>query len=138
MRLELPVLFPARLRQIERIVVGLDDDFAGAGDGIDHVRDVEAERRIATAVVAEPGAVDPYVGGVVDRTELEEQPLAGSGTRHFDVPPIPGHAVQAGVRDAARERLRRERNPNPIAPLDLFGGAPRALGVDGELPLAVQ
>jgi hypothetical protein len=71
-RLQLPILLAARLREVVRIVFGANDDHA-AGRWRER-GDVEGERRVTAVVRSGVHAIHPYGCPVVHRPEME-QPL---------------------------------------------------------------
>ena len=104
MRVELPILFAARLREILWIIVSAYDDFAVARVGHQR-RDIKRERRVATLVFTDSRAVDPHRRGVIDSAEPEHQTLMGCHGWHLDVTSIPTSAIKPGIRDATRPRF---------------------------------
>ena len=102
-RLEQPVLLAARLGEVVRIVVGAHDDRRRRRGRASAVGDVDRERRVAALVPPDERAVDPDRRRVVDRAEVEQQPLAGCERGRLERAPVPAR------RD--RSRCRRCRSP---------------------------
>jgi hypothetical protein len=100
-----PILLTARLGQIERIVLGADDDDERRG-GIQVRRELDREGRVAALVRAGRAAVHPDRRLIVDRAKVQEQPLGRLDRRRPDGAPVPDDAVEVGVVDAARWRFR--------------------------------
>lgn len=108
------------------------------GEGVLRARDgigVERERRVATLVVAEVAAVQPDVGDIVDRSELEG---------HRSTGPLGGHgepATQPGVvLDPVGGRVEgpRDRHRRPCAVVVGRVYPSGRLGLDGrQRPTAV-
>jgi hypothetical protein len=70
-------------------------------------------------------AIDPDVGPIVDRAEMEHELPAAIGRRDLNGPPVPDHRVVPGVADAARARLRRKRDYH--RPIERVGSLEPAL-----------
>jgi hypothetical protein len=135
-RLELPVLFATRLREVGRIVVRPQDDRLGAVH--QQIGEVERERRIAPLVAAGERAVHPYGRRPVHGAEVKEQALVLLQRLGFEGAAIPAPAVEAGIAHAARLRLGREGDDDLAVPLHLLGRAPAGVRVDDEIPGPVQ
>ena len=92
MRLELPILFAARLSQVARIVVGPDDQQVLAFVGVERVGDVRLERRIPA-----------FVGN--DERVRRPKPSRGS------LPPRSATASVPGCPNTGDSNLRRYQQP---------------------------
>jgi hypothetical protein len=103
-RLELPVLFAARLGGFGRVVFHHHGD-ALLAPGVQHRGDVGPEGGVAAFVARHEAAVHPHLREIVDGAEVEQQPTA-VGARP-EVALVPADGVVAAVADAARPRLRR-------------------------------
>jgi len=136
-RLRLPVLLAARLRQVGRLVLRPDDDLLLALRQ-EEAGDVDGERRVSALVARDRQAVDPDRRGVVDGAEAQEQPVPVRQRRRLEGAAIPARAIEAALADAARRRLRRERHADLRLPRDVSGYAPACFGVEREVPDAVQ
>ena len=101
MRLELPVLLAPRLAEIERIVLGAEDDLALTP--VERLlRDVELERRVAADVLTESRPVHPHLGQVIHRAKVQYEALTGQQDWRLDPPTIPARTIEAGVLNTAR------------------------------------
>jgi len=131
-----PVLLAARLLEVERVVERAHDELllAVAQD----VRDVDAERDPAALVHGEPLAVHPDRRLVVDGPEAQPQAAAVRDRRRAERPPVPAGPEHAGVADAAGRGLRGERHPDLTVERDAAGHARPCVGVERELPAAVE
>ena len=136
MRLELPVLLAARLREIGWIVFRPDDDLAARA--AQEIRDVQGERRVPALMATGHRAVEPDGRGVIDRAEVQEQAIAGREWRHLDHAPVPARVVEPGVSDTTLDRLRRKRHHDPAIPGDIAGPLVSSVTVQRKLPDAVQ
>jgi hypothetical protein len=105
-----PILLAARLRQIERLILGADGDHLSAIPERQYRGDIARERGVPAVVPDHQPAIDPDVGPIVDRPEMEHQLPAAVGRRDLHRPSIPDHRVIPGVADPACPRLRRERD----------------------------
>jgi hypothetical protein len=106
-----PVLLAAGLREIVRIVLDADDDLESAR----RIRDLCGERGMPALVLGDVLAVHPDVGPVVDCSEVEQQAAAREMSRGGDLlstyrAAVPHDAMEAGIADARRLRLRGERH----------------------------
>ena len=117
-RLLLPVLLAARLRQIERLILGADDDHLVTVAGRQHRGDVGGEWGVPTFVPGDQPAIDPDVGAVVDRAEMEHELPAAVVRRDLNGAPVPDDRVVPGVADAAGSRLRRKRDDHRPVEMD--------------------
>ncbi len=111
---------------------------------------------MASFVVSHEPAVDPDVGAVVDRAEMEQESLAAVFRSNLDRPPVPDNRVIPRVTNTAGLRLRRKRHhhspierirtvePAVIQPgiVVVIGKRPRTAQVDptgaGELRARVE
>src|SRR3954470_881496 len=95
MRLELPVLLAARLGEIVRIVFRADHDFARRVAG-EKRSDVDGEGCVAAVMRAGDHTIDPDLGAVIDRAEVEQPAARGVGRGQRDRAAIPAGAEEAG------------------------------------------
>src|SRR4029078_3858222 len=108
-RVQLPVLLSARLREIVRVVEGADHEFLlGAVRQVR--RDVNGEGRVAAFVSTGKPAVYPDGRDVVDCTEIQQQALAVGETGARNGSAVPARAEEAAFADTAQRRFWRERN----------------------------
>ena len=105
MRRDLPVLLAARFGEVVRVVFGANDELDRGLIGASG--DVERERRIAALVAAEASAVDPDGGVVVDRAEVQQDPVALLDRWQNQRRAIPARAQE--------RRYRRCRSPTFLA-----------------------
>jgi hypothetical protein len=103
---ELPVLLPAGLGDIEWIVLRPHHESARAV-AVERVGHIERERGVAALVVPEQRAAQPDRAPVVDGAEVQDRAAAGCGWRS-DRPPVPDDRVKPRVVDAGCRRFRRE------------------------------
>src|SRR5205085_2256122 len=118
-RLQLPVLLPAWLGEIGRIVVGTHYQRLRTVRR-EQVRNVLAERGVAPLVLDRKTTVDPDAGGVIYGPKMKNQPLALPKLRRFKCPAVPAGPEEASESDAARRCFRRERHLNAGIPFDLI------------------
>jgi hypothetical protein len=136
-RLGLPVLLPARLGQIQRVVVDAhDDDLLGLGG--EPRGDVEGEGRVPSLVTSGELAVHPDLGLVVHRAERQVQPRRSPGRGELEHAAVPNDRVVASLLDAARRGLGWKGDED--LPVEDFGAPrptfldPTILVVEGEAP----
>ncbi len=141
-RWRLPILLAARLAEVVRIVLGPHHDHGGRRSDGQRRRDVCLERRVPALVPGHVDAVDPNIGAIIDRPEVEQESLVILACERvkIDLAPVPDHAMRTGIVDAAGRRLRRKRRrdraverggvrlPMPVPP--------DVVRVEGELPFA--
>ena len=123
-RMLAPVLFAARLRHVERIVLDTDDEVVVAG-GVQCFGDIEGERRVTAFVRADPVTVDPDDGPIVHGAESEHQPAAGAVTggdqiRGRQHAVIPERLMEARVVNLGGGGFGRERDEDRTAQMRLL------------------
>jgi hypothetical protein len=74
---------------------------------------------------------------VIDRAEVEDQPLVVGELRRFERPPIPARLEVPRLLDAAGRGLRRERDADRLLELDRVERR-LSVGVDRKIPRAVE
>jgi hypothetical protein len=135
-RLGLPVLLAARLREVERVVVRHHRDGL-ASRRVERERDVGPERRVPAFVRRDEVPVDPDAREVVDGAEVQQDAVVAR--RRVELALVPAREVEAGVPDPARRRLGRERDLDRQRPVvDVRRPAVPPLVVERETPAAVE
>lgn len=71
-----------------------------------HIGDIGAEGRVATPVLGHQMPVHPHPGGVVHRTEMQQQAFT-RGLRGAEATPVPEDPVETRVADTAGPGLGR-------------------------------
>ncbi len=104
MRVTLPVLLPSRLHQIVRIVERAHDDFLLRIAGQER-RHIDGEGRVSALVRPGQPPVDPDGRGMVDRAEVQQQPIASGEAWCHDCASVPTRAIESCVADAAQRRF---------------------------------
>jgi hypothetical protein len=112
MRMVLGALLAARLQAGAVVVLGTDGH--GVLAGLQPLRDVERERRIAAPVLAGRLAVDPDFGLVVDRAEVQQNAAACPGFRQAEGAPVPDRRHEIEAADAGQSALRAEGHQDGI------------------------
>ncbi len=136
-RLQLPILLAAGLREIGRVVFGPDHDgLRPLWQKV--VGDVRKKGRIAAGVFGREFAVDPNPGAVIDRAEMQDQSLAINQQRCLKGAAVPDIRVKAGIGNAARFRLGAEGNHDLAIPDDVVRRAGGRVMVQSEIPFAVE
>jgi hypothetical protein len=93
-----PVLLASRLVGVDRVVLSAYDEQVLLAPGQQGVGQVGRERGLPALVRHHQLPVTPHLGVVVDRTEMQQDPLAGRATgdelvvRHR--PAVPHHRVE--------------------------------------------
>ena len=146
-RLGLPVLLAARLTGVQWPVLGPHDEKGVLAVARQRPRDIEREGDVPALVLPHEPAVDPHARPVVDRAEVQQDPLSlGRSTSAGQVvggdrARVPHDRVVAGLPDAGETALGREGNGDG-ALADAAGGPvpiQSRLGVVvGEVPGPVQ
>src|SRR5688572_13433158 len=111
-----PILLAARLRQVERIILGPDNDFAPFLEG--GIRHIEGKRCAAALMLSRVDAVDPYGRAVIDGPEMQQPPIAVVSDRQLDAAPIPADAEKTRVADATGRGFRCKRYGDLLRPAD--------------------
>ena len=133
-------LFAGRLQGGTKLVNRVDHQFVVAvARGVGDFKD---KGGVAAAMLAEELAIQPDAGGVIHRTEVQQEPLAAQCRRNLEMPPIPN--MRQVVRRQAKARelaLRAEGHNDSLR--EVTAGSPAALlalslGINLELPLAIQ
>src|SRR5260370_14189706 len=120
----LPGLFAARQAAVGGPVVGPHDQLvvAATHDG----GDVGAEWRMATLVARHFDVIAPDGGVVVDRTEMQHQPIR---VRSLEAAPVPDRVVERALADARQHGLVGEGHDDRSIEIGC---------VEGELPRAIE
>ena len=103
-RFQLPVLFAARLGEIDRVIVDAHDNLELAGGG-DERRDVERERRVATFVRAHSDAIHPDRGRIIHGAEMKNQPTIRRGVGPNGLAAIPARTDRSRCRRCHSRRI---------------------------------
>ena len=121
-------------RRVQRVVLGAEHQDVLIAAVAQQVGDVNVERRLTAGVLAHQDAVEPHVGVVVDRAEVQQRAVTGGVAAHQvrsrDRASVPDHRVEAGVVHAGGPGLGRERHG------DRGGEASLGVHVEPPLPLA--
>jgi hypothetical protein len=120
MRLEFPILLAARLRQIAGIVSDANNNLLHRGVKPEGAREVDAERRVTTLVLAHLGAVYLDDGVIIDSLKVHQKSLLVLKVRSFECLAIPNSGVEAGFGYPACLRLGAERNCDLPIPPNVF------------------
>ncbi len=137
MSLLVPVLLAARLLKIVRIVIGPDNHFLLSLDQVVGYIDVKAG--VSPFMRANPMAVDPDVGDVVNCAKVQQQPLSLAELWRGEVAAIPAAMEKPLGLDTTGGRLGREGHVDrAIPPFYCFGILLAAIPVEGEIPRAIQ
>ena len=136
MRLELPVLLAARLRQIVRVVLSMHRHCLRARR-IEQVCDVRPKWRVPAFVRHRKAVVDPDLRRVIDRAEPQDHSTVVRNQRELSL--VPARAMQSAVADAARSRFGRKRHHDFQWPLENFRGLRKgAVIIKAKAPFAIQ
>lgn len=141
-RFQLPVLLATRLSDVPGLVLGPDDHHLLSLAG-QLLGDVQREGRMATLVVTDVASVDPHRGPVVDRSEVQVQPLVRRYWGCQELPAIPDHRVVARVVDAGGRAWLGGEGHDDLTVERCVGQVPPSrdtlIGIiDGEPPRAAE
>jgi hypothetical protein len=136
-RFQLPILLAARLCQVVGIVLGAHNQCLRTA-AAQIIGNIDLERRVAAFMAGEQRAVEPDRRAIIDRAEVQDQPLPGTELRRVEAAAIPARLVKAGVMDAAGRSFRREGHNDLRVPRDLIDLLPSALGIESKIPAAVK
>ncbi len=103
---------------------------------VQHARDVDVEAVVPAAMGGDLAAVHPDLGVVVDRAEVQQQPLALPAVRHGEGPAVP-HPVLVPL-DSGQRRLDRVRHQDLLGQWLARSAAASPRLAAGELPEAVE
>ncbi len=109
MSLQLPVLLASGLAQVQRVVVGPNAQLVVTA-AVEKRCEIDRERHVAALVAAGQSVVEPYRRLVVDRLEVQDQPLPWRERWWLEASAVPAGGEEATASDPASRRLRRERN----------------------------
>ena len=101
-----PVLLAARLGGVVGRILGAHHDDLLA-TLVERVGDVSVERGVPALVAGDQLPVDPDLGPVVDRPEVQQHPPARADRVDPDDPAVPDDGVHGRVVDPGQRRLRR-------------------------------
>ena len=121
-RLELPILLAARLRQIGGVILALHDDLFVAAAQL--IGDVRGEWRVPALVAHDARAIHPDDGGMIDGAEVQEHAVASRPLRSGERPAVPARAKEPFFAHAARIGQRSQRGArfvHMVAPRSSIG-----------------
>src|SRR3569832_2483316 len=115
MRFKLPILFSARLGQIERVVFGIHSHRLLAGS-IERARDVGRKRRMAAFMFGNQRTKNPDARLIINRTEMQEYALPFR--LDIETTNKPASEMKTAVAYSACLGFRRKRNKDLVAPIN--------------------
>src|SRR3954447_22060896 len=110
-RLQLPILLSARLREIRRIVFRSYDYFLRPGFSKE-VGNVGVKGSVATLVLTDWNSAHPDLGAVIDRSEVKQEALPSRQIAQIEISAVPHSAVQPIRVNPAGKGFRAKRNCN--------------------------